>query len=234
MKLIVRKNDEQIADEVSDLVLSLVKKNPSCILGLATGSTPIPTYKDIIRKAKEEKISFKDVRSFNLDEYLNNKDFTQSYRYFMNSNLFDHIDMDKDNTHFPPESDFAHYDDEIEKAGGVDLQILGIGRDGHIGFNEPGTAFDSKTHVAALKETTIKDNSRFFKDISLVPTSAVTMGLGTIMKSKKIILIATGKNKAEAIKATFGKISIDCPASILQNHPDTLIYCDEEAASLLK
>jgi glucosamine-6-phosphate deaminase len=235
IKLVKKANAEEIAEEISDRVLSLVKKKPHCILGLATGSSPIPTYMAIAKKAKEEKISFKNVKSFNLDEYINSPDITQSYRYFMNTNLFDHIDIDKKNTNFPNEKLLDKYDKEIARAGGVDLQILGIGGDGHIGFNEPGTSFSSlHPYRFNLKERTIKDNARFFKSIDEVPTQAVTMGLATIMKSKSIILIATGKNKAEAIMKTFAKPSEDCPASILQNHPDVTIYCDEDAASLLK
>lgn len=233
MKLICL-TKEEVAKEVAGRILTLVKKNLHTILGLATGSTPIETYQEVIKGAKEEKVSFQNVITFNLDEYVNNKDFTQSYRYFMDHNLFDHIDINKANTHFPPEKNSASYDDEILKAGGIDFQILGIGSDGHIAFNEPGTAFDSKTHIADLKEETIKDNSRFFASISDVPTQAVTMGLSTIMKSKEIVLLAFGKNKAKAIATMMKGENINCPASILSSHPDVTIYVDKEAMSLIK
>ena len=225
---------EEVAKEVADRILNLVEKKPNCILGLATGSTPIETYNEIIKESKERHISFQDVKSFNLDEYVNNSDFSQSYRYFMDSHLFDFIDIKKENTNFPPETNPSSYDEKIDQAGGIDFQILGIGSDGHIAFNEPGTPFDSKTHIADLKEETIRDNSRFFKSIDDVPTQAVTMGLSTIMKSKEIVLLAFGKNKAKAIKAMFDKPSIDCPASILSSHPDVTVYCDEDAKELLK
>lgn len=233
MKLKVLKNGDEIAEEVSDRIVALVERKSNCILGLATGSTPIETYNKIISKSKAKSISFKNVKSFNLDEYVGNNDFTQSYRYFMDTHLFNFIDIDKDNTHFPPEKDCETYDEDIETAGGIDFQILGIGSDGHIAFNEPGTPFNSKTHIAELKEETIRDNSRFFKSINDVPTKAVSMGLSSIMKSREIVLIALGKNKANAIKAMFSNKTTDCPASILQDHPNVTIYVDEEAASLL-
>lgn len=228
MKLIIE-DKEKIADAISEVFLKTVTEKPDCVLGLATGSSPVMTYQKIIEKAKERKVSFKKVHTFNLDEYLNNHDETQSYRYFMDHNLFYGIDIEKDNTNFPTEENYEHYDEMIGQAGGIDLQILGIGADGHIAFNEPNTPFDSKTHIAKLEEQTIKDNSRFFASEKDVPTHALTMGLSTIMKSKKIVLIATGKNKKEAVRKMFLKEDISCPASILLSHPDVTIYADEEA-----
>lgn len=233
MKTIIKENSHEIAKEVADKIISLVKAKPNCVLGLATGSTPIETYDLIIKRAKEENVDFSKVVTFNLDEYVNNPDFSQSYRFFMDEHLFNHINIDKKNTHFPSEENYKEYDKMIEDAGGVDFQILGIGSDAHIGFNEPGTSFSSLTHIAQLKESTIKDNSRFFKSIDDVPTSAITMGLESIMRSKEIALIALGANKAKAIKDSVSSISEEVPASILQRHENAFIYCDKEAAKLL-
>ena len=214
------------------------KENPNCILGLATGSSPLGVYNNIINAYKAGEVSFKDVKTFNLDEYVGLEGtHEQSYRYFMNHNLFDHIDINKENTHVPSgtedyEEKAKEYDTLIEQAGGIDLQILGIGSDGHIAFNEPGTPFNSLTHVAELAESTIQDNSRFFNSVEEVPTKAVTMGLASIMKAKKIVLIATGANKADAIKGLLlDVITEDLPCSILRNHPDVTIYVDRDAYS---
>lgn len=233
MKLVVINDLDVRASTIAKERIDLVKAKINAVLGLATGSSPIKTYEKVIERSKEQKVSFANVTSFNLDEYINNPDFSQSYRYFRNSHLFDFIDIKKENTHFPSLEGRKEYDKEIEKAGGIDLQLLGIGADGHIGFNEPGTSFDSLTHIADLTEKTIQDNSRFFASIKDVPTQAVTRGRKSIRNAKKIILIATGKNKAEAIYKTFGKVDEATPASILNNHPDATIYCDEAAASLL-
>lgn len=232
MKVIICKDKDEIASLISDKVISLVKEKPNCILGLATGSSPIETYKQIILKAKN--VDFSNVKTFNLDEYCNNKDFSQSYRYFMDTNLFDGINIKKENTHFPNENNPSQYDLDIDSNGGIDLQILGIGANGHIGFNEPNTVFDSITHITKLTDKTIKDNARFFKTIDDVPTSAVSMGIKTIMGSKEIVLIATGKNKAEAISKALKEVDISCPASVLNNHCNVTFYLDEEAASLIK
>lgn len=232
---------QEMDKEIADLYINTVKNNPKCVLGFATGSSPLGVYANIIKAYQNKEVSFKDVVSFNLDEYVGlDGNHDQSYRYFMNHNLFDHIDIDKNNTHVPCgignyEQKAKEYDTLIANAGGIDLQILGIGSDGHIAFNEPGTSFDSLTHVATLAASTIQDNSRFFASIDDVPTKAVTMGLKSIMNAKKIVLIATGTNKAQAIKGLIeGNQSIDLPCSILQNHKDVTIYIDEAAASLLK
>ncbi len=231
---------EQINKEIADLYVSTVKANPKCVLGFATGSSPLGVYANIIKAYENKEVSFKDVTSFNLDEYVGlDGTHDQSYRYFMNHNLFDHIDIKKENTHVPSgtgdyETKAKEYDGLIAAAGGIDLQILGIGSDGHIAFNEPGTPLDSLTHVAVLAKSTIVDNSRFFKSIDEVPTKAVTMGLQSIMNAKKIVLIATGKNKAMAVKGLIeGKVCEDLPCSVLQNHKDVTIYLDKDAASLL-
>ena len=232
---------ERMNAEIAKLFIDTINANPKCVLGLATGSSPVGVYKLLIEANKNNQVSFKDVTTFNLDEYVGlDENSDQSYRYFMNQNLFDHVDINKENTHVPSGTgDFEElakeYDSLIEQAGGIDLQILGIGSDGHIAFNEPGTSFDSLTHVAELAQSTIEDNSRFFNSIEEVPTKAVTMGLSSIMKAKKIVLIATGTNKAEAIEGLLqGLITENLPCSILRRHPDVTIYVDKDAYSKVK
>ena len=234
MNLVVLEKN-QIDEVVANLFVETINNKPNCVLGLATGSSPVGIYKNLVKAYQENKVSFKDVTTFNLDEYIGLEEtHHQSYRYFMNDNLFDHIDIDKNNTHVPNginyEYDVENYDKEIEANGGIDLQILGIGSNGHIAFNEPGTSFDSLTHVVDLKESTIKDNSRFFNSIDEVPTKSITMGLTSIIKAKKIVIIITGENKKEVLaRLLTGKISEDLPASILHKHPDVTIYADYKA-----
>lgn len=239
MKLFVLK-EKDINEKVANEIVSLVNEKPSCVLGLATGSTPLGIYKALIQKYANNEVSFKNVHTYNLDEYvglsLNDK---QSYHYYMKKVLFDHIDIDLNNTHVPNGVDVAKslkgYDEEIKNAGGIDLQILGIGSNGHIAFNEPGTSFSSLTHIVNLNKSTIEDNSRFFTSIDEVPKQAITMGISSIMNAKKIILIALGEHKAEAIKRLFqDSIREDFPASILKTHPNVEIYCDALAAKYLK
>ena len=224
----------QIEQEIAQTFIDQVKAKPNSILGLATGSSPVGVYKKIINAVNAGEVSFKDVTSFNLDEYVGLEGtHEQSYRYFMNVNLFDHIDINKANTNVPNginyEESAKNYDNQIAAMGGIDLQILGLGSDGHIAFNEPGTPFDSLTHVTELTEMTIQDNSRFFESIEEVPTKAITMGLQSIMNAKKIVLIATGKSKANAVKELIhGEISEEFPCTILQKHPNAIIYVDEE------
>lgn len=232
---------EKMNAEIAQLYIDMVKANPKCVLGFATGSSPLGVYHNIIEAYKNGEVSFKEVTSFNLDEYVGlDENNEQSYRYFMNHNLFNHIDINKEKTHVPSgmgdyERLAKNYDQMIEDAGGIDIQILGIGSDGHIAFNEPGTSFSSHIHVVKLKESTIKDNSRFFESIDDVPTSAISMGLQSIMNAKRIVLIATGLNKAEAIFRLFTEDENEnLPASILKSHPNCTIYADEEAASKLK
>lgn len=239
MKIIVG-NYEEISKLIADEFVTLVKNKPNAVLGLATGTSPLKVYENMIQAYKNNEVSYKLVKTFNLDEYIGLEGtHNQSYRYFMNENLFNHIDIDKNNTNVllgvgDYISFMNKYDALIEKEGGIDLQILGLGSDGHIAFNEPGTDFDSLTHITPLTEQTIKDNSRLFNDISEVPTSAVTMGLKSIMNAKKIVLIATGKNKAQAVYGLVkGEITKDMPCSILQNHDDVTIYLDKDAASLI-
>jgi len=239
MKVIVD-TQERIAQLAAESYVKLLNDKPDAILGYATGSTPLGLYARLAQLCKEGKISFKNAKTFNLDEYVGlDGTHDQSYRYFMDTNLFDNIDIDKNNTHVPSGIDIddkkaAEYDVAIEKAGGIDLQLLGIGNNGHIGFNEPGTPIDSVTHIVELTESTRQANARFFEDISMVPTHAVSMGIKTVMNARKIIMIALGKNKAPIVKEMLqGPVTVDVPASILQLHPDVEVYLDEEAASLL-
>ena len=240
MKVVIGTNEE-ISRQIAEEFIKQVQAKPNSVLGLATGTSPLEVYANMVKANKEGRVSFKDVVTFNLDEYIGLEGtHNQSYRYFMNENLFNHIDIDKKNTHVllgvGDYLDYANkYDALIASFGGIDLQILGIGSDGHIAFNEPGTSFDSLTHVADLAESTIVDNSRLFNDISEVPTKAVTMGLKSIMNAKKIVLIATGKNKAKAIKELLtGDKSEENPASVLIDHPDVTIYVDRDAYSLVR
>lgn len=240
MKIIIGSYNE-ISKQIADEFIKIVKNKPNAVLGLATGTSPLEIYRNLIEANKAGKVTFKDVTTFNLDEYVGLEGtHDQSYRYFMNHNLFNHIDINKDNTNvLPGVGDYKkamhEYDGKIAAAGGIDIQLLGLGSDGHIAFNEPGTAFDSLTHETELTQQTIKDNSRLFNSIDEVPTSAVTMGLQSIMNAKKIVLIATGKNKAEAVKGMLeGPLTTDMPCSILRNHPDVTLYLDEDAYSLMK
>ena len=226
---------KQIEEEIAKVFIDKVKENPSCVLGLATGSSPVGIYKNIIKAVAAGEVSFKDVTTFNLDEYLGLEGtHDQSYRYFMNVNLFDHIDINKANTNVPSgfvktDAEAALYDEAIANKGGIDIQLLGLGSDGHIAFNEPGTPFDALTHIAELTEQTITDNARFFEKIEDVPTKACTMGLKSIMNAKKIVLIATGKSKKAAVNQLInGEINEAWPCTILRNHPDCVIYVDKE------
>ena len=240
MKIFIFESKEELGKALGHEFTELVKENPHAILGLATGSSPLETYQAIAEEAKEEGISFAEVQSFNLDEYLSCPLEDQTYRYFMNENLFSKIDIQAKNTHFPSVSELGGYDKEIEEAGGVDFQLLGIGRNGHIGFNEPGTDFHSLTHVVDLTDSTREANARFFhNDKNLVPTQAVTMGIGTIKKSRRIALIANGVDKAEAIAKLYREEEDPSfPATALAHHPHFEVYVtaevDEAAQALLK
>ena len=241
MRLIVTDSYEKMGMEAANIVAGQVYLKPNSVLGLATGSTPVSMYQRLVAVHQSVGLDFSEVTTFNLDEYIGLEGtHDQSYRYFMNKYLFDGLDIDKARTHvLKGVGDYLayanQYDALIASFGGIDLQILGIGSDGHIAFNEPGTPFDSLTHVAELTEQTIKDNSRLFNDISEVPTKAVTMGLKSIMNARKIVLIATGKNKAQAIYNLLkGPMTEEVPCSILQKHPDCTIYVDEDAYSLVK
>ena len=237
MKVIIN-SAENIAAMAAQQYVSLLKRKPNAILGGATGSTPLGLYAELVRLNKAGEISFKEASSFNLDEYVGlDGAHDQSYRYFMDHNLFDHIDIDKSRTRVPSGidiSDPAAYDKEIQAAGGVDLQLLGIGNNGHIGFNEPGTPFGSLTHIVELTESTREANKRFFASIDEVPTHAVTMGIKTVMQARSIILMAIGPAKAPIMTEMLqGPVTEKVPASVLQLHPDVTVYMDYEAAKLL-
>ena len=242
MEIIICKTKEEASRKAADLVTALVKSNPKAVLGLATGSTPVEMYKCLIADNKAKKVSFKGVRSWNLDEYWGlPPTHDQSYRSFMDENLFDLIDIVKKNTHVLNglakdwRKEVTAYEAAIKKAGGIDLQVLGIGSDGHIAFNEPGSSLASRTRIVSLTPQTIKDNARFFKKAADVPRQALSMGVGSIMEARRIVLLAFGANKADAVKAMVeGGVSQFCTASALQMHPDAWVFCDAAAASKLK
>lgn len=241
MRVIITVNYDEMSKKAAEIVKKQIKEKPNTVLGLATGSTPLVMYKHLIEMYKRGEIDFSNVITFNLDEYIGlSPDHPQSYHYFMFHNFFNHINIKKENVHIPNgiaedlEEECRKYEEEIEKAGGIDLQILGIGINGHIGFNEPDESIETKTHVVTLTEKTINANKRFFKSAEEVPRKAITMGLGSIMKAKKIVLLASGKNKAEAIKETIkGQLTTKVPATVLALHPDVTIIIDKEAASLI-
>ena len=235
MKFITVKNYEELSRITANLIASQVVVKPNCVLGLATGSSPVGAYKKLIEKYNNGDLDFKDVTSVNLDEYVGLDGANdQSYRYFMNDNLFNHVNIDKANTYVPNgcaadyDKECEEYDNRVKALGGIDLQLLGIGLDGHIGFNEPEEFFVGPTHVVELDESTIKANARFFENEADVPRKAVTMGMMSIMQAKKVILIANGAAKKEIVeKAFFGPITPLVPASILQLHPDlTVVYSE--------
>lgn len=241
MKLIVTKDYNELSKVAAKEMAKVIKNNNKSILGLATGGSPVGMYKELINMNKSGEIDFSDITTVNLDEYIGlSGEHPQSYRYFMNENLFNHINIDKNKTYVPNglakdiEKECTSYDAKIEELGGIDVQLLGVGNNGHIAFNEPNEALLAGTHLTDLKEDTIKANSRFFDSIDDVPKKAITMGLGQIMRAKKIILIASGESKAEVVKAMLsGKISTDIPATMLQMHRDVTVIVDEAAAKLL-
>lgn len=235
MRYIEVKTYEELSRHAANIIAAQVISKPDCVLGLATGSSPLGTYARLVEGCKNGDLDFSQVTSVNLDEYLG-LDGTndQSYRYFMDKNLFEHINIRPECTFVPdgcsddPDKIGTAYDAHIKSLGGIDLQLLGIGLDGHIGFNEPDTCFTKATHVVDLHESTIKANARFFENESDVPRQAITMGMGSIMLAKKVLLIANGAAKREIVeKAFFGPITPEVPASILQLHPDvTVIYSE--------
>lgn len=241
MKVIIVKDYQKMSNEAYNFIEELLKEKKDAVLGLATGSSPIGLYKLMVKGYEDGVIDYSKVKTFNLDEYLDlPKEHKQSYYSFMHENLFKGINVLKENINIPKGDGIDHLQDckmyeELLNKHIIDIQILGIGSNGHIGFNEPGTSFDTTTHLVKLKEKTRLDNQRFFESIDEVPTHAITMGIKSIMKSKKIILLATGKNKAEAIKNMIeGPVDENVPASILQKHDDVVVIIDEQAASLLK
>ncbi len=225
----------------ANVIADVLRAKPDCVLGLATGSSPIGVYDALTRKYVAGELDFSAVRSFNLDEYYPlSPENDQSYRYFMNKNLFDRVNIDKANTRVPSgvaedvEKECAEYDAALAAAGGADVQVLGIGCNGHIGFNEPDGFFTAATHKVALTENTIKANARFFASEADVPRFAVTMGMGAIMSAKRIVLVANGEAKAQAVASMLtGGVDPLCPASILQLHPDVHVFIDKDAAKLL-
>ena len=240
MNVIIAKSYDEMSKKAFEIMKATVESKRDATLGLATGSTPIGLYEEMIADHKACGTSYAEVSTFNLDEYVG-LDYSsdQSYVYFMREHLFDHIDIKLENTNIEngkaadPAAECARYNALLAE-NTVDLQILGIGSNGHIAFNEPGTPFDSVTHVVDLTETTIKDNSRLFNSIDEVPKQAFTMGLSNIMMAKKIVVLANGANKAKAVYGmVHGEITEDLPASILQNHSDCTLICDEAAAALL-
>lgn len=245
MRVIIVKDAQQMGRVAADLVVNDMKKRAVYVLGLATGSTPLPLYQELIRRHREEGLDFSNVISFNLDEYVGlPANHPESYRRFMNDNLFNHININKKLTFVPDGTitdlckveEFCNwYENQIADVGGVDYQVLGIGSNGHIGFDEPGSSLGSMTRIKTLTDRTRKDNARFFdNDINQVPKYAITMGIGTIMKAKKVVLLATGKGKADAVHDSCeGAVSSSCPASALQLHQYCTYVVDEAAASKL-
>lgn len=238
MKVIVVKDYQAMSDLAAEIIANTIKTNPSCTLGLATGSSPIGTYQNLAKDVKAGEISFKDVKTYNLDEYCGiSRSHPQSYYYFMHDNLFNHVDIDEANVHIPAvsndhlEEDCKTYNDMLHNAT-IDLQLLGIGGNGHIGFNEPGTSFEQETFIVKLTDKTRQDNKRFFNSIDEVPTHAITMGIKNIMQAKRILMLISGVNKADTVvKLLSGNITTDFPASVLNNHPDVTVIIDQDAYS---
>ncbi|KRQ86457.1 Glucosamine-6-phosphate deaminase 1 [Caloramator mitchellensis] len=238
MRILIEENYEAMSKKAALMVAGQILLKPNSVLGLATGSTPLYMYRELVRMHREEDLDFSSITTFNLDEYVGlNQDNINSYHYYMFDNLFNHVNIKKENIFIPDGmaenlyEECKRYEKLIKDRGGIDLQILGIGKNGHIGFNEPDLKFEATTHVVELDDETIKANSRFFSSIDEVPRRAISMGIKTIMHSRKIILLASGEEKAEAVKkAIFGPIIPGLPASVLQLHPDVTIILDREAA----
>ena len=241
MKIYVTEDYQAMSRKAASLLAAHVILKPDCVLGLATGSTPIGMYKELIAGYEAGDLDFSKVRSVNLDEYAGlAPTHDQSYRYFMQHNLFDHVNIDVANTNVPnglaqhPEAECQRYNQVIRDMGGIDIQVLGMGHNGHIGFNEPADAFELETHVVDLTDTTIQANARFFASADEVPRQAMTMGIQTIMQAKKVLVAVSGKDKAEIVKKAFtGPVTPNVPASILQMHPDVILVGDKAALSLL-
>lgn len=241
MNILICENYDEISTVASNIICDEINKNPNIVLGLATGSTPIGTYNKLIQYYNNNLVDFSKVKSFNLDEYYNlSKSNEQSYDFFMRKHLFNHININLENTHIPNgltkniENECIEYDKLILENGGIDLQLLGIGSNAHIAFNEPSDTFKMGTSLVNLTESTINANSRFFKNIDDVPTKAISMGIGSIFKAKKIILLASGKSKAKAIYDTiYGDIDPNIPSSILKLHNNVTLILDKDSASML-
>lgn len=240
MNIIRAKDYQDMSRKAANIISAQIIMKPDCVLGLATGSTPVGTYRQLIEWYEKGDLDFSRVSTVNLDEYrgLTHTD-PQSYYYFMQENLFDHVNIDKAATHVPDGTNpdaadaCAKHEQIIKSLGGIDLQLLGLGNNGHIGFNEPGAAFEKETHLVDLAESTIRANARFFASIDEVPKQAYTMGIRTIMQAKKILVVVSGEGKADIVsRAFFGPVTPEVPASILQMHPDVTVVCDEAALSL--
>ncbi len=242
MRIIVCPDYNAMSRQAANVIAAQVIMKPDCVLGLATGSTPVGAYQQLAKWQQQGDLTFKDVRTVNLDEYRGLPGtHDQSYRYFMNTNLFDHIDIDKENTYVPNgmaedvDAECAAYDERIQEFGGIDLQLLGIGHDGHIGFNEPADHFSCGTNCVELTDMTIDANARFFANRDDVPRQALTMGMQAIMQARAILMVVSGADKAEIIRKSFcGPITPEVPASILQLHPNVTIVGDEAALAGLK
>lgn len=236
------KDYEELSRRAANIIAAQIIMKPNCVLGLATGSSPIGTYKELIRRYELGDLDFSQVSSINLDEYRGlSPENDQSYRYFMNTNLFDHVNIDKARTNVPnglePDSAkaCADYNAIIAQSGGIDLQLLGLGHNGHIGFNEPADVFPLETNCVDLQASTIEANKRFFESEADVPRQAYTMGIGNIMQAKKIVVVVSGKDKAKILREVVcGPVTPRVPASVLQLHPDCTIVADEDALSLLE
>ncbi|MBP5197619.1 MAG: glucosamine-6-phosphate deaminase [Lachnospiraceae bacterium] len=241
MKILVGEDYKQMSRKAANIISAQILMKPDCVLGLATGSTPIGTYDQLVDWYNKGDLDFSKVTTINLDEYKGLEPTNdQSYRYFMNTHLFDRVNINKAYTNVPnglePDSVKAcnEYNEIINKSGGIDLQLLGLGLNGHIGFNEPGSAFEKETHCVDLTESTIQANSRFFDSFDKVPKQAYTMGIKTIMQAKKIVVVVNGANKAQIVKdAFFGPVTPLVPASVLQLHNDVTLVGDKEALSLV-
>lgn len=239
MKIYKSKNYNDMSRKAANLISAQIIMKPDCVLGLATGSSPIGTYKQLIEWYNKGDLDFSQVTSVNLDEYRGlSRDNDQSYYYFMQENLFKHVNINPDRTFVPDgtiedaEEACNAYNEVIRSVGGIDLQLLGLGRNGHIGFNEPDEAFGKETHCVSLAQSTIEANARFFASLEEVPTQAYTMGIKTIMSAKRILVVASGEDKADAVqKAFFGPITPHVPGSVLQLHPDVTLVADETALS---
>ncbi len=241
MEVVIKGSYEEMSKLSAEMIADVIRRKPRAILGLATGSTPLGTYKEMIRLHKEEGLDFSRVTTFNLDEYVGlTHDHPQSYHYFMWENLFKHINVNPKAVHIPDGTAkdipaFCRwYEEQMVKIGGLDVQLLGIGSNGHIAFNEPGSSLGSRTRVKTLDEKTRQDNARFFRNMNEVPRYAITMGIGTIMDGRQLVLLANGSGKAEAIwKTCEGPITAMVPATIVQLHPKATIIVDKQAAARL-
>lgn len=241
MRVVILDDAAAVAGFGADRIVDTVRRKPSSVLGLATGSTPVALYEELIRRHRRGDVSFSEVVTFNLDEYFGiDPEHPQSYRQFMTRHLFGHVDIDPRNTHVPDGLDPDHlsvsaaYETAIAAAGGIDLQLLGIGQNGHIGFNEPSSSLGSRTRIKTLTARTLTDNARFFAAEGFQPQLAITMGIATILDAREILLLATGDNKAEAIASTVqGPVTANCPASALQMHSNVCVAVDTAAASQL-